>query len=84
MWIKTQDNKYFFKCIGFEIGYHGFGDSKNMGVNIYGITQSSTKEYCRITLGRYKTKEIAEKVLAEIQKAINEHKLMYFMPSEKE
>lgn len=80
MWIKTQDKKYFFDCIGFEIGYHGFGKSENMGVNVYGITQSSTKEYSRLLLGTYNTKEIAEHVVSEIQNSVKKHDNLYIMP----
>lgn len=79
MWIKAQNGRYLFDCVGFEIGYRNFGDSKMMGTTIYGISQNSSQEYSRVFLGMYED-VYASKVLGEIKEAILAKAPLYEMP----
>lgn len=68
-------------CVGFEIGYHGYGDPQTFTTAIYGITQNNTKEYSRVLLGVYE-KEYAKEVFDKIELMVYNKQRFYKMPKE--
>lgn len=83
MWVKTQNGKMILECVGFEIGYHGYGDAKGVGTSIYGITQNGAKEYSRVLLGVYE-KEYAKEVFEKIEFMVCNKQRFYQMPKERQ
>lgn len=77
MWIKTQNGKTIVDCIGFEIGFQGYGNPKNIGVDIYGIISNSKD---KILIGSYEQSK-ANVVLEQLEQAIINDERIFEMPS---
>ncbi len=79
MWVKTQSQKNIYKCIGFELGYHGYGKESECNTIIYGITDVPNSSYTRVTLGVY-GKEKAELIFQNIETAVYKQQAIFEMP----